>query len=198
MENRWIKRFADIGFSLAFLVLVFPFVYVIIGGLIKLDSKGPVFFRQYRTGKDDKQFLCYKFRTMRTNNDDESRQATKGDTRITPIGAFLRKTSLDELPQFINVLLGEMSVVGPRPMMVKHTEDFKKIVHRFEDRQVVTPGITGHAQVNGYRGEISSGNSIQDRVEYDLWYIRHWNPWLDIKIVYQTVMNMLKGEDNAY
>ncbi len=196
--NMVIKRAFDIVFSLLVLLTIFPFLYLIIALLIKIESPGPVLFRQLRAGRKNKLFLCYKFRTMRADNDDETRQATKNDPRVTRIGAFLRKTSLDEFPQFINVLLGDMSVVGPRPFMLQHVEEFSRTVDRYALRQFVTPGITGYAQVNGFRGEVRHAQMIQKRVEYDRIYIENWSLMLDIKIIWQTVRNIFKGEENAY
>ena len=196
--NIIIKRIFDVVFSLLVLLTIFPLLYVIIALFTKLESPGPVLFRQLRAGRKNKLFLCYKFRTMRIDNDDEARQATKDDPRVTRIGAFLRKTSLDEFPQFINVLLGDMSVVGPRPFMLQHVEEFSRTVDRYALRQFVTPGITGYAQVNGFRGEVRHAQMIQKRVEYDRIYIENWSLMLDIKIIWQTVRNIFKGEENAY
>ncbi len=196
--NMVIKRTFDIVFSMLVLLTIFPFLYIIIALLIKIESPGPVLFRQLRAGRKNKLFLCYKFRTMRTDNDDEARQATKNDPRVTRIGAFLRKTSLDEFPQFINVLLGDMSVVGPRPFMLQHVEEFSRTVDRYALRQFVTPGITGYAQVNGFRGEVRHAQMIEKRVEYDRIYIENWSLMLDVKIIWLTVRNIFKGEENAY
>jgi exopolysaccharide biosynthesis polyprenyl glycosylphosphotransferase len=198
MVNRMMKRSFDIAFSLLVILLIFPFVYPIIALLIKLDSSGPVLFKQPRSGKKNKMFLCYKFRTMYVNNEANAKQASKGDSRITKVGAFLRKTSLDELPQFFNVLFGHMSVVGPRPHMLKHTEEYSKMIEKYLERHFITPGITGYAQVNGFRGETNDSLKMKKRLEYDTWYIENWSFVLDIKIIFMTVMNMIKGEENAF
>lgn len=195
--HRMIKRTFDLFFSLIVLLL-FPLWLLPVALIVKFTSPGPVFFKQRRTGLRGKEFYCYKFRTMRTNKDSDRLQATKGDTRITPVGKFLRRTSIDELPQFINVFKGDMSVVGPRPHMIKHTEDYSKIIDRYMVRHMVKPGLTGWAQVNGYRGETRELWQMEKRVEYDVWYIENWNFWLDIKIIFLTVINMVKGEQNAF
>ena len=165
---------------------------------IKISSPGPVYFRQKRTGYHGKEFQCLKFRTMKVNATADSAQATKDDPRKTRLGEFLRRTSLDELPQFINVLRGEMSVVGPRPHMLKHTEDYSKLVDRYMLRHIVKPGITGWAQVNGYRGITDELWKMEKRVEYDVWYVENWSFLLDLKIVVRTVMNAVHGESNAF
>ncbi|MCC9135028.1 undecaprenyl-phosphate glucose phosphotransferase [Pontibacter silvestris] len=197
VPNRIAKRVFDIAFSLAVILLVFPIVFPVIALLIKLESKGPVFFRQLRPGKKNKLFLCYKFRTMSVNNSTEL-QATLNDPRITKVGAFLRKTSLDELPQFFNVLLGDMSVVGPRPNLVSQLEHYSKLISKYNMRHFVTPGITGYAQVSGFRGETKDMRLMEKRVEYDVQYMENWSFMMDIKIIFLTVWNMIKGEKNAY
>ena len=166
--------------------------------LLPTSSRGPVFFTQLRTGLTDNPFYCYKFRTMRVNNESDSKQATKNDSRVTRLGAFLRKTSIDEFPQFFNVFRGEMSLVGPRPHMLKHTSEYAKIVDHYMIRQMLKPGITGWAQVNGLRGEISNPIQIQQRVACDLWYLEHWSIWLDIKIMFLTIYNVFVGDKHAY
>lgn len=195
--NRVIKRTFDIAFSLMVICFIFPFVFPVIALLIKLESKGPVFFKQLRPGKKNKLFECYKFRTMRVNAQTEL-QATKADPRITKVGKFLRKTSLDELPQFFNVLFGDMSVVGPRPNLITQLEEYSKIIDKYAVRHFVSPGITGYAQVNGYRGETKHVQLMQKRVEYDVMYMENWSLFLDLKIIFLTVWNMIKGEENAY
>lgn len=192
------KRFFDILFSLLIIILIYPWLIFIISIVVKLSSKGPVFFKQLRTGMNGKEFYCYKFRTMRINSISEEKQANKNDIRITRVGKILRKSNLDEFPQFLNVLLGQMSIVGPRPHMLKHTEDFTKIKDNYLARHYVKPGITGWAQVNGYRGETKTDEDVIKRVEYDIWYIENWSFFLDIKIIWLTIWNMLKGEKNAY
>jgi putative colanic acid biosynthesis UDP-glucose lipid carrier transferase len=195
--NKIIKRTFDIAFSLAVILFIFPIVLPIIALAIKLSSEGPVFFTQLRPGKKNRLFKCYKFRTMRINNQTEL-QATKYDPRITNVGRFLRKTNLDELPQFFNVLLGDMSVVGPRPNMINQLEEYSKVIEKYKVRHFVNPGITGYAQVNGYRGETKQLQLMQKRVEYDVMYMENWSFFLDIKIIFLTVWNMIKGEKNAY
>jgi putative colanic acid biosynthesis UDP-glucose lipid carrier transferase len=155
-------------------------------------------FKQIRTGKNNKPFYCYKFRSKRINKDADTKQATKNDSRVTRIGRFIRVTSLDEFPQFLNVLKGEMSLVCPRPNMVKHTNDFSKMVDHNMIRQFLKPGITGWAQVNGYRGEIFNDEQIIMRVRNDLCYLENWTIWLVIRILFLTVYNVIKGEKNAY
>lgn len=196
--NRQVKRAFDIVFSFLVIFLLFPFIVPIIGLAIKLDSKGPIFFRQLRSGRNGKPFWCYKFRTMTVNSDADKKQATKNDARITRVGKFLRKTSLDELPQFYNVLIGDMSVVGPRPHMLKHTEEYAAIIDDFKVRHFINSGITGYAQVKGYRGETKDNTLMEKRVLCDNWYLENWSLSLDIKIIIKTVVNALRGEKNAY
>lgn len=196
--NRILKRFFDIIFSLIVIGLILSWLVPLIATLIKLTSKGPVFFIQRRSGLDNKEFNCLKFRTMAVNDDSDSRQASKTDSRITPLGRFLRKTSLDEMPQFFNVLLGDMSVVGPRPHMLKHTSMYSNIIEGYMVRQLVLPGITGAAQANGYRGETKVLFDMEQRVKYDVWYIENWSLFLDMKLIVLTIINMIKGQKNAY
>ncbi|RMG69351.1 MAG: undecaprenyl-phosphate glucose phosphotransferase [Bacteroidetes bacterium] len=199
MSNRILKRGFDLVFSTFVLTFIFPIIYLIVGAAIKLDSKGPIFYKQLRTGREGKEILVYKFRSMSvTENSDEFKQATKNDSRITKVGAFLRKSSLDEFPQFINVFLGQMSVVGPRPHPLKLTEKYTPHINQYLYRHFITPGITGFAQVNGYRGETSDPEAMEKRVEYDSWYIENWNLLLDLRIVFLTVWNAIRGEENAY
>ncbi len=196
--SQGVKRLFDILFSGFVLLFVFPPVLLVIGTMIKLTSKGPVFFLQRRNGQHNKEFRCWKFRTMVVNDQSDSKQATKDDPRVTPIGAFLRKTNLDELPQFINVFKGDMSVVGPRPHPIKLNESFKDVVEKYMARHFVKPGVTGLAQVNGFRGETREKKQMQKRIQYDIHYIGNWSLWLDIKIVFLTIWNMVHGEENAY
>jgi putative colanic acid biosynthesis UDP-glucose lipid carrier transferase len=196
--NRFKKRILDVVVSFLVVVFVLSWLIPILGLLIILESKGPIFFSQKRTGKNNQTFNCLKFRSMRPNKDSESKQATKGDMRVTRIGRFIRKTSLDEFPQFINVLKGEMSLVGPRPHMVKHTSDYSKIVDQYMIRHFLKPGITGWAQINGLRGEITDPKQIKMRVANDLWYLENWNVWLDLRIMFLTVYYVFKGDKNAY
>ena len=196
--NRFAKRAFDIIVSALVTIFILSWLFPLLGLLIKMESKGPIIFSQLRSGKNNVPFHCYKFRSMGENKDTESVQATKNDKRVTRIGRILRKTSLDEFPQFINVLKGEMSIVGPRPHMLKHTEDFSTLADDYMIRQFLKPGITGWAQVNGYRGEITELYHIKKRVEYDLWYLENWSLWLDVRIMFLTVINAVRGEENAY
>ncbi|KOS08308.1 hypothetical protein AM493_10210 [Flavobacterium akiainvivens] len=196
--NKFTKRTFDIVFSLFVLIFICSWLFPIIALIIKSGSKGPVLFRQKRLGRDRKEFWCLKFRSMYVNNDSDKVMATKGDRRITPIGSFLRKTSLDEFPQFWNVLMGHMSIVGPRPHMTVQNAQYQAIINNYLVRQLIKPGITGWAQVNGYRGEIETDLDIKNRVSYDIWYLENWSFFLDIKIIYLTVWNIFKGEDKAY
>ena len=194
-----LKAIFDRAFAAVALVLLLP-VFALVAVLIKRDSPGPVFFKQARYGLNGKRFFVYKFRSMTVGDDQvrQSRQATKDDDRITRIGRFIRKTSIDELPQFWNVMRGEMSVVGPRPHSISHNEQYRKEVRRYMVRHKVKPGVTGWAQVNGLRGETAQVERMVERIEYDLDYIRNWSPWLDIKIIVLTVWTVLRGDDNAY
>ncbi len=196
--NRVKKRALDIAISLFVVVFVLSWLVPILGLLIYLESKGPIFFAQLRSGKNNKTFFCLKFRSMKVNKESDSKQATRNDSRVTRIGKFIRKTSVDEFPQFFNVLKGEMSLVGPRPHMVKHTTDYSKIVDQYMIRQFLKPGITGWAQINGYRGEITDNEQIINRVNEDLWYLENWTIWLDIRILFLTVYKVFKGDDNAF
>ena len=196
--NRLLKKVFDVVFSLLVIGLIFPWLFPIVIILMKMDSPGPVFFKQLRSGRENESFLCWKFRTMKVNGDADSVQATKGDSRITKIGAIMRKTNIDELPQFFNVLFGKMSVVGPRPHMLRHTEKYSELINNYLVRHYAKPGITGWAQVNGYRGETKELIEMKDRVDYDIWYIENWSILLDIKIIYLTVYNVFIGEAKAY
>ena len=196
--NQILKRVFDVAFSVAMIGGVFPVLLPVLAVLIKLDSPGPVFFRQMRPGRRNQLFPCYKLRTMRNDHQQTELQATKVDPRVTRVGKYLRKYNLDELPQFFNVLLGHMSVVGPRPNMVSQLEEYSKHISRYAMRHAVVPGITGYAQVNGYRGETRAPNAMEKRVEYDLKYLESWSFSLDLQIIGQTVRNMVRGEKNAY
>ncbi|TDO19037.1 undecaprenyl-phosphate glucose phosphotransferase [Pedobacter duraquae] len=196
--NQLLKRAFDVVFSLFVIICVMSWLLPIIAILIKLESKGPVFFMQIRSGKDNKPFYCFKFRSMRTNSDSDKLQATKNDSRITKLGAFMRKTSIDELPQFFNVLRGEMSVVGPRPHMLQHTSQYSAIIDQFMVRHLVLPGITGWAQVSGHRGETNAEGSMEARVKADIWYLENWSLFLDLKIAFLTVWQVIAGHENAY
>ena len=196
--SQFVKRFFDILFSLFVIVFVLSWLTPILAICIKLESKGPVFFKQSRNGFNYQEFDCYKFRSMTPNKDAHLHQATKGDERITKVGVFIRKTSMDELPQFFNVLFGDMSVVGPRPHMVSHTNMYAQRIDKFMVRHFVKPGITGLAQVSGFRGEVEKDDDIVSRVKYDIFYIENWSLLLDVKIILQTVTNAIKGEEKAY
>lgn len=196
--NRLLKKIFDVCFSLAVILLIFPWLFPIVMIIIKLESPGPVFFKQERSGRDNKSFACFKFRSMKVNNSANMEQAKKGDNRVTKFGAFIRKTSIDELPQFFNVLFGHMSVVGPRPHMLYHTKEYSELINHYLVRQFAKPGITGWAQVNGYRGETKELIDMENRVEYDIWYIENWSLLLDVKIIIKTIMNVFQGEKNAY
>ncbi len=198
LKNRVKKRLFDIVLSSLVIVFVLSWLVPLIGLLIKLESRGPVFFKQLRSGRDNKPFWCYKFRSMKVNASSDVLQASKSDDRITRIGAFLRKTSLDEFPQFFNVLMGDMSNVGPRPHMLKHTEQYSAIINKYMIRQLLKPGITGWAQINGYRGETKNIELMEKRVEYDIHYMERWSTMLDIKIIFMTIINIFRGEEQAY
>ena len=197
LDDKWsqfLKRGFDIVVSLCFLCLVFPFLLLLVFVVTECSMPGKLFFVQKRTGLNGKTFKCYKFRSMRQNPHSEVRQATKGDERVTRWGYIMRKTSLDETPQFINVLMGDMSIVGPRPHMLKHTDEFTELVDGYMLRHQVKPGVTGWSQVNGYRGEIKKVEDIKNRVKFDLWYIDHWSFFLDLRIIFKT-MTLCFGND---
>ncbi len=185
--NMVIKRLEDIVLSVAILVLISP-ILLIISAVIKATSSGPIIFKQKRYGIDGKPIKVWKFRTMTVMEDGgDVVQATKKDARITPVGKFLRSTSLDELPQFINALRGEMSIVGPRPHAVAHNEQYRSLIQGYMLRHKVKPGITGWAQINGWRGETDTLEKMEKRIEYDLEYIRNWSIWFDLKIIFLTI-----------
>ena len=192
-----VKRIFDIVFSLIILVFILSWFVPLLTLLIKLESKGPVFFKQGRPGLDEKEFFCYKFRSMKLNETTET-EASKNDPRVTKIGRIIRKTSIDELPQFINVFLGDMSVVGPRPHLWSQNKSYGKKINKYMVRHYIKPGITGLAQVKGFRGEIESDEDMRCRIKLDVFYIDNWSLILDIKIIVQTVLNILKGEKKAY
>lgn len=196
--NRFVKRAFDIIFSSLVMIFLLSWLVPLIGLLIKLESKGPIFFKQYRNGKDNEKFLCWKFRTMRVNAEADTKQATKNDPRITKIGAFLRKSSLDEIPQFINVFPGDMSVVGPRPHPIKLNEEFLPKIDRFIQRHAVKPGITGLAQAKGYRGETAHFSAMYGRVKLDRFYVKNWSLLLDLKIIILTIVSIIRGQESAY
>ncbi|WP_027076564.1 exopolysaccharide biosynthesis polyprenyl glycosylphosphotransferase [Maribacter antarcticus] len=196
--NALLKRAFDIVFSLFVIFGLLLWLGPLLALLIRLESKGPVFFIQKRTGFDNNEFQCFKFRSMAVNENADAKQAGKNDMRVTKIGKFIRKTSIDELPQFYNVLFGNMSVVGPRPHMLKHTDEYANRVDKYMLRHFVKPGITGLAQVRGYRGEIENDIDIQNRIKFDIFYVENWSFFLDLKIVVQTIVNAIKGEEKAY
>ena len=191
------KRGFDFIFSLFVIILVLSWLTPLMALLIKLESRGPVFFKQSRPGLDEQEFLCYKFRSMQVNVTTE-KEASRNDPRVTRIGRFIRKTSIDELPQFFNVLLGDMSVVGPRPHLWSQNKNYGNRIKKYMVRHYVKPGITGLAQVKGCRGEIETDNDMINRIKYDVFYIENWSIWMDIKIIIQTVVNIFKGEEKAY
>lgn len=194
LHNRWLKRFVDLFISLSVILLVMPWLVPILSILVKMSSKGPVFFKQERNGLTAKTFYIYKFRSMRINADSDHRQASSDDPRITSLGRFLRNHHLDELPQLVNVLLGDMSLVGPRPHMVNHTAHYKDLIDTYMLRHLAQPGITGLAQVQGFRGETPELEDMQNRVKADVYYIENWSFLLDLKILLKTVWIALKGD----
>lgn len=197
-ENRLLKRIFDILFSSFVIIFIMSWLTPIIWLIIKLESNGPAFFKQKREGLKGQLFVCYKFRSMRVNVQSQNTHTTKNDVRVTKVGSFLRKTSLDELPQFFNVLKGDMSVVGPRPHLKSLSIEYQKNVNNYLDRHAVKPGITGLAQVSGYRGEIKKKSDIKNRIRFDIFYIENWSIFLDIKIIFKTIFNVFKGEEKAY
>lgn len=198
IENRFIKRAWDIFVSGLVMIPFWLLIYPVVGLITKITSPGPIFFKQQRNGLNGEVFYCYKFRSMKVNADADKMQATKDDPRKTKFGNFLRKSSIDELPQFINVLKGDMSIVGPRPHMVKHTEEYSALIDKYMVRHWVRPGITGWAQVNGARGETQELWQMEDRIKKDVWYIENWTFFLDIKIMFLTVWNAVAGDKQAY
>ncbi|MCL4135655.1 UNVERIFIED_CONTAM: hypothetical protein GTU68_009285 [Idotea baltica] len=198
--NKFIKRSFDVIFSLFVIVFILSWLSIVLFILIKLESKGPLFYRHKRNGIDYKEFDCYKYRSLKTTEEVKGTYVKQEDPRLTKIGKFLRKTNMDELPQFINVLKGEMSVVGPRPHMLSYTDAYSKKIdkYNFIFRHHIKPGITGLAQVSGFRGEVEKDKDIINRIKYDNFYIENWSILLDIKIIFQTIINIIKGEEKAY
>ncbi len=196
--NSFIKRSFDIVFSLTVILLLLSWLMPLVAIFIKLSSKGPVFFKQKRNGFNFKEFNCFKFRSMKINKEANTMQATKNDYRVTKLGKILRKYSVDELPQFFNVLIGNMSIVGPRPHMIKENEKYKSTIDKFMVRHYVKPGITGLAQIKGFRGEIETESDIVSRIKYDIFYIENWSFILDLKIIFMTIINLIRGEKKAY
>lgn len=189
------KRIIDILLSLLFLTTLFPFIYIGVAIGTWLTSPGPIFFKQKRTGYNGKEFTCLKFRSMRVNTDSDHLQATKNDPRKTKFGDFLRKSSIDELPQFINILRGDMSIIGPRPHMLYHTDVYSELISNYMVRHLAKPGLTGWAQINGCRGETKTNEDMRKRVELDIWYIEHWSPWLDLVIFIKTINQLVFHQD---
>jgi putative colanic acid biosynthesis UDP-glucose lipid carrier transferase len=198
--NKVFKRTFDIIFSLLIIVFVLSWLSIILFILIKLESKGPLYYKHKRTGINYKEFLCYKYRSLNITKESKGTYVKQNDERVTLIGKFIRRTSIDELPQFFNVLKGDMSVVGPRPHMLSYTDDYSKKINKYNFifRHNVKPGITGLAQIKGYRGEIKRDKDIINRIKYDIFYIENWSLLLDIKIIFQTFINAIKGDDKAY
>ena len=198
LRNRIMKRIFDICFSLTFLCTLFPIILLIVAIISKITMPGPLFFKKKRTGYDGKDFYCYKFRSMKINKEADTLQAVKDDPRVTKWGRFIRHTNIDELPQFINVLKGDMSLVGPRPHMLAHTDYYSSLISDYMIRHYVKPGITGWAQTHGERGETKTVDDMKRRVKRDIWYIEHWSFWLDIQIICKTVIDMACGDKKAF
>lgn len=194
---KFAKRCFDIIISLFVCIFLLPII-PIVAIIIKLQSPGPIFFAQERTGFNGKKFKCLKFRSMHVNNDADKAQATENDPRKFPFGSFMRKTNLDEFPQFFNVLRGDMSIVGPRPHMLYHTELYSNIIDKYMVRHFSKPGITGYAQVTGYRGETKELWQMEERIKRDIWYIENWSIWLDIQIIFKTAKSIIIKDENAY
>jgi putative colanic acid biosynthesis UDP-glucose lipid carrier transferase len=196
--NRIKKRALDVVLSTLAIIFILSWLIPLIAILIKLDSKGPIFFIQLRSGKNNQPFRCLKFRSLRVNDQADSVQVSRNDNRITRIGRIMRKTNIDELPQVLNIFLGDMSLVGPRPHMLKHTEQFAELYKEYMIRHFVKPGLTGWAQVNGFRGEIKDNEFLRKRVEYDTWYMENWSLYLDLKIIFLTILVTIRGDKNAF
>lgn len=198
--NKFFKRSFDIVFSLFIIIFILSWLSILLFVIVKLESKGPLFYKHKRTGINYKEFFCYKYRSLTITQEIEGTYVMQNDKRVTVIGKFLRKTSIDELPQFINVFIGDMSVVGPRPHMLSYTDDYSKKINKYNFifRHNVKPGVTGLAQIKGYRGEIKLDKDIINRIKYDIFYIENWSILLDIKIIIQTFINTIKGDDKAY
>ena len=194
--NRVVKQVADVVISAVVCMALIPLLPFIALG-IKMQSRGPVFFSQARTGLNGHTFTCYKFRTMHLNREQDTLQATENDPRIFPFGAFLRKTYMDELPQFFNVLRGDMSIIGPRPHMLYHTQLYSKLIDKYMVRHFYKPGITGYAQVTGFCGETHELWQMEERVRRDIWYIEHWSVGLDLWIAYRTVRSIFVHNKKA-
>lgn len=198
LTNRILKRSFDLIVSIFFLVTCFWWIYLIVALLTKILQPGPIFFFQKRSGIGGRDFVCIKFRSMKVNAQSDILQASEEDPRKTKFGDFLRRTSIDELPQFINVLRGDMSIVGPRPHMIKHTQEYSELIDKYMVRHWVRPGITGWAQVTGSRGETKELWQMEQRIKKDIWYIENWSIMLDCQIIFLTIVNMFRGDKNAY
>ncbi|GAB6008683.1 undecaprenyl-phosphate glucose phosphotransferase [Dysgonomonas reticulitermitis] len=197
-SNRFVKRSFDFIVSGILLVTIFPIILLVFGIIIKLSSRGPILFIQKRTGIKGQEFNCYKFRSMKPNEEADKLQTVANDPRLTKVGAFMRKTNIDELPQLLNVFKNDMSLVGPRPHMLKHTDQYSAIIDKFMVRHLVKPGITGWAQVTGCRGETKTVKEMEERVKRDVWYLENWTFFLDLKIIFLTVFNMFRGDEKAF
>lgn len=195
--NKLIKRTFDVVVSFIALLFLLPFL-PILWLIVKIQSPGPLFFKQMRTGLDGQEFLCYKFRSMHVNDDADKLQATENDPRKYPFGNFMRKANIDELPQFWNVLKGDMSIVGPRPHMLAHTDQYSHLISKYMVRHFVKPGVTGWAQVTGFRGETKELWQMEGRVKRDIWYMEHWSIWLDIRIIWMTAKSIFVHDKHAY
>ncbi|WP_413533405.1 exopolysaccharide biosynthesis polyprenyl glycosylphosphotransferase [Empedobacter brevis] len=196
-KNKLLKFIFDKIFSLLVIIFILSWLIPLISIIIMIDSKGPIFFIQKRNGLNGKVFNCYKFRTMRNTKMNSVKATVRNDERVTRVGKFLRKTSLDEIPQFINVFLGDMSVVGPRPHMITQDYFYRDIIKKYNLRHYVKPGITGLSQVRGYRGAIDCNEDMENRIRTDIFYIRNWSIFLDFHIIYLTIMLVIKGDENA-
>ncbi len=197
-KNLILKRIMDLFGSFLFFLICGIWLFPIVAILIKIDSSGPIFFKQIRVGINGRLFNCYKFRTMIVNKEADSKQATENDPRVTKVGRFLRKISMDELPQFMNVIYGNMSLVGPRPLIPIQNEEFEKKIKGFSNRNLVKPGISGLAQAKGYRGETKFSNTIYFRQKLDIYYIKNWYPMFDLKIIWLTITSIVFGDNKSY
>jgi len=201
LENPWnrtLKRLIDVLVALPVIVFVLPIASAIVWFFQRIQSPGPLFYSQPRAGLQNREFMIYKFRTMHCNHGLVARQATQNDDRIYPAGRWFRKLSIDELPQFLNVLKGEMSVVGPRPHLIEHNEQFARIMDGYRIRSYIKPGITGMAQIQGFRGETRTEEDIIRRVEWDIYYLENWSPSLDLEIIFKTFWHVVTPPQTAY
>ena len=196
--NRFVKRVIDLVVAIPVVVFILPFTHLLVWWFQRRESPGPLLFRQERIGIMGEKFTMLKYRTMHINNADETKQASKNDSRIFPAGRWLRKLSIDELPQFMNVLFGDMSVVGPRPHLREHEEAWTRIMGQYVIRRFIRPGITGYAQIKGFRGEVRSDTDVQKRVETDLYYLENWSCSLDVAIIITTIKHCVVPPASAY